>query len=134
MRLVSSRCVLWMRMCCRMWNCWLVALMLKSLLTSCTIPPVRRTIRELLRNSRGRLTLATLRPMTIWVPSRIAAVLKPNQGFKTRLAHDLRCSGVNLRVKCLEWVVLPRLCDPMHAALDVCKLVGEDEVIRGLGD
>eukprot|EP00971_Amphidinium_carterae_P075312 1488307-Amphidinium_carterae.1 len=68
------------------------------------------------------------------VPSRIAAVVKPKSGggVITRLVHDLRRSGVNSRAKCPERVVLPRLMDPMLAALDMCQKVGEEDVIRGL--
>ena len=44
---------------------------------------------------------------------------KPGGGYKYRLVHDLRRSGVNSKITVLERLVLPRLKDAIEDAVSL---------------
>ena len=73
--------------------------------------------RQVLEKKHGRLR-----------PSKMGAIVKVRKGkLKTRLVHDLRRSGRNVKVRVPERVVLPRLLDAVEGTLVVARALKPDE-------
>ena len=61
-------------------------------------------------------------------PSRMGAIVKVRKGkLKTRIVHDLRRSGRNIRARVPERVVLPRLLDAVEGTLVVARSLKPSE-------